>query len=364
METDDQAPKEAVPANGTQHSGRMRRWAKSISAIIAALGVASAAIGYLTNGAQFFSEVTEFFQGRSELHSLTETADERLAHKDYEAAWRANAKARQLGPRNAVAAEQQARIAMRWLEDVHLGSAGASKMFTEVVDPLKAALIEQLPGAHGQEKANLQAHIGWANFLRFRDGKPEVDILEEFNAAIVEDPDNLYGHVMRGFWTLWKGTLDRARPDLDAALRSTTDPAFSDRMILAALTNKTSDEFMVAAIEYADKIRRAGRKTDDHTKGRLLWYYFICLHDSDLLAKISKTLPADSHIALLRWLAEGEVSTHDKRVATYFMAHFAEVDGKKDEALRFYENVVGQAPDSSDDVARLAQADLRRLQKR
>lgn len=365
METDAQAPNQPGPANWTERSRRMRRWAKSISAIIAAFGIASAGIGYITNGAQFFSEVAGYFQGRSELRSLTETADERLAHKDYEAAWRANAKARQIAPRNAAAAAQQARIAMKWLEDVHLGSAGGPRTFSEVVDPLKSALIEHLTGTRGQEKANLQAHIGWANFLRYRDGHPELDIVEEFDSAIAEDPGNLYGHVMRGFWVLWKGgPIDKARPDLDLALRSTTDPAFSDGMILAGLTNNTSDDFMVAAIEYADKIRRAGRNIDDHSKGLLLWYYSICLHDMNLLATIAKTLPADTQVAVLGWLKEGEVSIRDKRVATYFMAYFDENDGKKDEALRLYKDVVGPAPDAREDLTGLSQAAVSRLQTR
>jgi hypothetical protein len=64
-------------------------------------------------------------------------------------------------------------------------------------------LVERLATTHGREKADLHAHIGWANFLRYRDGRPKTDIGEEFDAAIRED--NLNGHVMRGFWNLWEG---------------------------------------------------------------------------------------------------------------------------------------------------------------
>jgi hypothetical protein len=173
-----------------------------ISAVVAALGLVSATIGYITNGANFFSQVSGYLQGQSEVRTLIETADNRLAHMDYEAAWSANGKARQIAPRNAAASAQTSRIAMKWLEDVHTASANGPRTFTSIVDPLKAALIEHLPGTKGTEKANLQAHIGWANFLRSRDGNPEMDISEEFDAAIAEDPANMYGHVMRGFWIL------------------------------------------------------------------------------------------------------------------------------------------------------------------
>lgn len=362
MGTDAQTPNQDAPAKG---SGRFRRWAKSISAVVAVLGIVSATIGYITNGANFFSQVTGYFQGQSEVRTLTETADERLAHKDYEAAWRANANARQIAPRNVAASAQQARIAMKWLEDVHTGSANGPRTFSSIVDPLKASLIEHLPGTQGAEKANFQAHIGWANFLRSRDGNPEMDIMEEYNAAIAEDPANMYGHVMRGFWTLWKGgPVDKARPDLDAALASPTDPPFSDTMIMAALTNNTSDPFVVGAIEYADKIRLAGRNLDDHTKGSLLWYYSVSLHSNGLLPLIAERLPPDRQIALLDWLKQGEVSDNYKRVAAYFRAHFTEAQGKKDEALRLYKDLVGAKPDTNEEITRLSQADVARLQKR
>jgi hypothetical protein len=58
------------------------------------------------------------------LHSLINVANERLAQADYEAAGHANTKARELAPRNSAAVQQQACIAMKWLEHVRLSSAG------------------------------------------------------------------------------------------------------------------------------------------------------------------------------------------------------------------------------------------------
>ncbi|HXJ03425.1 MAG TPA: hypothetical protein VNH44_19550 [Micropepsaceae bacterium] len=359
--TEAPAPSENVPAK----SGRIRRLAKSISAVIAAVGIVSAGIGYITNGAQFFSKIEDYFYGRSELHTLIDTAEDRLAHTDYEAAWAANMKARQLAPRDAAVGAQQARIAMKWLEDVHVSSTTGPKSFTELADPLKAALLERLPATKGREHADIRAHIGWANFLRYRDGSPKTDIGEEFDATIAEDPDNFYGHLLRGFWSLWNGDIEKARPDLAIAMQSTVDPAYSDGMIMAGFTNSTTDDFMAAAIEYADKIRAAGRTIDDHTRGQLLWYYSMCLHDQNLLTAIGKTLPASEQISLLDWLKKGDVSAPNKRVADYFIAYFSEQDGKKDDALRLYNELVNTSEDKRNEiVAVMAAADAKRLQKR
>ena len=361
----DPAPEETVPARGTERWRRIRRWAKSISAIIAAIGIVSAGIGYITNGVQFFSGIAAYFQDQSEVGSLMVAADERLTRADFEAAWLANAKARQLAPRNAAAAEQQARVATKWLENVRLTSAGGPQSFSDVVDPLKSVLIERLASTRGREKADLHAHIGWANFLRHRDGRPQTDIVEEFDAAISEDPDNLYGHVMRGFWILWNGgPIDKARGDLDIALQSSTDPAYSDMLIMAGLMNSTSDEFMAGAIEFAEKIRKAGRNIDDSSKRRLIWYYTNCLRDMDLLARISATLPAEEQTLFLDWLKQANIPASEKRVATYFMAFFAESAGRREEALRLYGELVSTSSGTGENLTRLSQGALSRLQQR
>lgn len=347
-------------------SGRFGRLAKLVTAAVAALGLVSATIGYITNGAHFFTQVSDYFHGRSEERALIETAEDRLAHHDFEAAWAANGKALMLAPRDAAAGAQQTRIAMKWLEDVHLSSAAGPKTFSEVADPLKAALLQRLPGTHGRQNADIRAHIGWANFLRYRDGRPENDIAEEFDAAIAEDKDNLYAHVMRGFWIMWKGDIEKAQPDFAIAMKSDVDPPYSDGMIMSALTNKTTDDFQAASIEYADAIRLAGRNISDPAKGQLLWYYSMCLRDSGLLARFSKTLPPSEQIVFLDWLKQGgEASANTKRVADYFIAYFSERDGKKDEAIRLYTNLVDSSQDKrNENVAIMAAAELKRLQKR
>ncbi len=313
----------------------------------------------------FFAGIADYFEGQSELRALIATADERLTRADFETAWLTNAKARQLAPKNADAAAQQARIAMKWIENVRLSSAAGPKSFSEVVDPLKAVLIERLASARGQQKADLHAHIGWANFLRFRDGHPKTDIAEEFDAALIEDPDNLYGHVMRGFWILWNGgPIDKARGDFDIALRSNTDPAYSDMLIMSALLNNSSDEFMAGSIDYAEKIRKAGRNLDDGTKSKLIQYYTVCLRNKDLLARFGRTLPAAEQVAFLDWLRQANVDAYKTRVATYFMAVFAESAGRRDEATGLYSNLVSTSPNAGEDLTRLSQDAVSRLQKR
>jgi hypothetical protein len=343
---------------------RLNRALKFLAAVVGAVGVAATGLGYLSNVMDFLNQQIAQRHVRSD---LVAAADDRLVHHDYEAAWAANAKLRQLSPKDASAAAQQAQIAMQWLEDVHLSSQIGPQGYSAVVDPLKTVLVERLAETQGPARADLQAHIGWANFLRYRDGWPDLGIAGEFDAAIASDPANLYGHVMRGFWLLWQDRpIDAARADFAIAMQSKTNPAFSDRLIMASLTNIQSDELMAGAIEYANMIRRTGRNFDDHTKKELISYYSECLHDNGLLARIVGTLPASEQTLLLDWLKKAAKSQGDQWVASYYAAYFAARDGQKADAIQRYTNLIGTMPDKERpgiDIYRFSQEALKQLQK-
>ncbi len=364
MSTDSPAPTGGVLSRLWTGSPLLRRLTKLSSGALAVIGVVSAIIGYATSGTNFFVRVDDYLRGRSETRSLIAAADERLQYSDYEEAWRANTKARQLSPRSEEAAAQQARIAMKWLEDVRLSSAAGPQKFSQIVDPLKTALVERLAETHGRERADIRAHIGWANFLRRHEGFTDARIAEEFDEALSEDPANMYGHVMRGFWTLWEGRpVDEARTDLEIALRSDVDPEFADRMVMAALTSRTTDEFIAGAIEFANRIRAAGRNIGDHDKGQILWYYYISLDSSAILNAIAKAASPQDQILTLAWLKQANTSVLDKRVAIYFTAYFHEVQSETEEASRLYDEVVQTSQGNGDRLAGFARARVAKMKR-
>jgi hypothetical protein len=64
------------------------------------------------------------------------------------------------------------------------------------------------------------------------------------------------------------------------------------------------------------------------------------LHNSDLLARFAKTLRPSEQLVFLDWLKQDEASSYNKRIADYFIAHFSQLVGKRDEAIRVYTEVV------------------------
>jgi tetratricopeptide (TPR) repeat protein len=293
-----------------------------------------------------------------------ELAKSELGDRNYNAAWEANAKALEAAPGNDAARTQQAQIAMRWLEDMRLSSKPGAKTFGDIVEPLEAALARYAlsPRLGAAELATVKAHIGWARFLRSRDGVANLRIREEFDEALATDNGNMYGHVLRGFVVLWEGgSVAAARADFDAALESGTNPEFCDRMILAAFGNSHTDEHQLGALDYANRMRKGRRVLGTEAKVQLLFVYEVGLRNPDYLIRLSRAVPPEEHAATLAWLVEGLKSEDRRRNADALRAFFLEKSGDTGEALALYREVVATSPDFSTRAGDLARAGIRRL---
>jgi hypothetical protein len=55
-------------------------------------------------------------------------------------------------------------------------------------------------------------------------------------------------------------TVDNARADLDTAVPNPPNPNFSDWLIMSGLCANGSYDFIIGAIQYANKIRLTGRQ--------------------------------------------------------------------------------------------------------
>ena len=152
------------------------------------------------------------------------------------------------------------------------------------------------------------------------------------------------------------------------ALHNSTDPSFSDGMIMSGLTNNTSDDSLAAAVEYAEKIRLAGRNIDDDMKRRLVGYYNISLHNRNLLTTISATLPPSSEILFLDWLKQAETVARQSAGRDLFHGLFCR-DQRQQTGSTWALPPTSLAPNrtrriAQDEIARLSQAAASRLTKR
>ena len=100
-------------------------------------------------------------------------------------AWSATTRAVAGAPGSKAAREEQTQIAMAWIRDMRVT---APATFTSTVMPLSEHLNLALATATGPLAADIRAHMGYSNFLRYREGARDLKIEEEYAAAVALDP--------------------------------------------------------------------------------------------------------------------------------------------------------------------------------
>ena len=180
-------------------------------------------------------------------------------------------------------------IAMAWLDDMH--TTGDQK-FSDFVEKLLPALEQGAITATSQRKADLVAHIGWASFLRSRDGVP-LDPRRSYEQALQVDSGNPYAHAYLAHWLVWTGgTLDEANEHFAVALNTGRVKEKVRDLQLAAYGNRQDegDGLYVATVV---EMIKSGEKVDADWRHRALWHFTRACSGSpnaELLADLKKRL--------------------------------------------------------------------------
>jgi tetratricopeptide (TPR) repeat protein len=310
----------------------------------------STIIGVGTLAYQGYSEWRgSVLQGENVVVAIA-VAENQLNARDYASAWDVNAKALEVAPGDKQLQAQQAEIAMAWLRDARLSSKPGATTFGEIANPLLEALLRRttVPGIRASDLATITAHIGWARFLRSRDG-PEPHIASDFAKALEIDPSNMYAHVMNGFFILWqRGRPDAARADFDAALQSSVNPSFRNGLILQAFFNSSNKYYQFVAVDYANRIRKAGGTIDPRARDQLLTIYEMGMRDARLLVELSHRVPVEESIATLDWALRDQ-SDGQRRLNDHVLSAMTlELAGRTSEALAAYQQTAATTPPHGD----------------
>ncbi|HEX6631590.1 MAG TPA: hypothetical protein VF048_10875, partial [Gemmatimonadaceae bacterium] len=157
------------------------------------------------------------------------TAHTYEASGNYEAGWAALAQAAERDPEDDALREARETLAMRWLDDIRV--TDGQRTFSEIVGMVQPVLARGAALAEGQRRADLLAHVGWGEFLRWREGERGLQPDGLYRQALATDSQNVYGHAMLGHWIAWTGgELPAVRRELDAALGGGRERPYVRRM--------------------------------------------------------------------------------------------------------------------------------------
>jgi hypothetical protein len=248
------------------------------------------------------------------------------------------------GKEQAQVRQAQEDLAMEWLRNA---SATEGHPFAEVVDKAVPVLSAAVGGAIGARKADILAHLGWAYYLKQREGDTQVAPLSSFRDAVAADPSNPYANAFWGRYLLWNhgrpwqtGPVPEAQQHFATALGSGRERALVRQLQLAALFGDSSDEAEAAWWQTVDEMRKGGEPVDAHTQREMVKKYFVAPNSDHQIERLLGLVSPAEHVELTRWLLQtGQLDEGDTLAVRANMAIALGAAGRPEEALAAWREV-------------------------
>ncbi|HEY4931014.1 MAG TPA: hypothetical protein VII23_05540 [Terriglobales bacterium] len=321
-------------------SGQASRKA-SLTTALKWVGGATAVISLLLAVNQITGLVQNFRIHHKEFSEAMKSGEQQQERGDYPAAFESFKRAVELDPIDRGAQKHEAQAAMLWLENAH----SKDKSFTELAKQLVPVLDKALSNAKGPAAADLLAHIGWANFLRFRENAPDGDqIVRSYRDALRIDPQNPYAHAMAGHWILWNnGKVEDANLEFAAALASGRERSFVRNLQLSAFDNEHSEAYDAQLLRIANELRvnhepiKAVYRNNIYNRV----FNYRTGNPEELTEVLTGSgLKPEETLATYDWLTSPSANHEDVRWLREFMVAFlSEMTGNKTEALSEYKSL-------------------------
>jgi hypothetical protein len=286
----------------------------------------------------------------ADVEAASAVARSQLDARDYVGAWNTVVDALKSAPTRADLLELQTDVAMRWIRDV---SVPEGQKFGDVVDKLLPALhqcVQRNKATDKRRAADALAHVGWADFLKRRDGDDQIDVEGPYREAVRLDPDNPFAHAMWGHWLIANGRhLDDAKTHFAAALKSGREKAFVREWQFAALEWNSSVDDDFELIRVCNDMRKGGEPPPgEERRVRVLGRLYFAQNRA-MLENIDTVLPPDEHLATIRWLRKG-LESEASPSTDFFVARLLEATRDHDAALRAYVALLDVGFVRADDV--------------
>jgi tetratricopeptide (TPR) repeat protein len=318
---------------------RVLKWVGYLTAILSLCGTMAGVAKYVYDRAET----------RKNAAALLATEAEQAKAHDYRSGWTTLEKAVRVDPDSAAVRAAQEKLAMAWLEDIHLQE---NEKFSDVTEKLEPVLARAVATSKpGPRQADLRAHIGWAYFLESRDGRSGLDPAGPYREAATEDPHNPYAQAMWGHWILWQhcGRIEEARDHFAAALASQREGDYVRRLEMAALLNCHDDQSDLEVVRVANDMRNEHRTLDEATREQILFIY-----QNQFTPPTAETqefihaVPPAEHVATFRWLFGDPGSDDASRWSrAYYLGALEEAAGQRADALANYRLVLSHVPHDS-----------------
>jgi hypothetical protein len=244
------------------------------------------------------------------------------------------------------AEQQQARmaeqdLAMEWLRSSRVPEG---TQFSTIADKLVSVLTVGANASSGARKADLLAHLGWAYFLKQRDGDASLRPETQYEEALAADPKNPYANVFWGHWILWKhGPLNEANERFAAALSSDRARSVVRHFQLAALANVRSNDADAAWSRVVSDMQAGNEKIDPALRDEVCNRYAQAVQDPALMQAITAAVTPPRQVELLQALLKSEGISELQRITLgVALAESLEATGRSRDALEAWNKIAAE----------------------
>jgi tetratricopeptide (TPR) repeat protein len=320
---------------------------KRLETLLKWVGAVTAVLSLILGLYQVTQLVSNTRERQRHIAELLAVGREQQGAGDYPAAWTSFERALNSADEGGLIAKltgrldaerQQIRkaqedLAMVWLENLRVAQG---QKFADIVDTLVPVLDRGVASTSGVRKADLLAHVGWAYFLKTRDGPGNMNPEQYYLQALEIDPANPYAHAHWGHWILWKGgNLEEAMRHFSAAVASGRARPYVRMIQLAALRNSRSDRTEGEFLRVVNDMRKNNEQIDARTRSDVYAIFYSALGPGEGFQRLTAAVPATEQIATIRALfyeADFDPSKIPTREA--YLAILQEAAGLPDEALK------------------------------
>lgn len=275
--------------------------------------------------------------GATDVSPLVAAARQRSAAQDHASAWSMIERALAQAPDSRPAREAQVDLALVALRELRIRPP---QTFIAASAPLLECLQLALPTAKGARAADIQAHLGWGKFLRYKETQADTGIAADYAAAVTFDAANPFAHAFWGHWIAWRhGPYPEIKSHFAAALQSGRERGFVQDLRVAAFRVRQGSEDARELLLLADDLRRGNEEIPAANRKYIFWEVYDVWGRRQEPELLKVLTPAD-HLATFRWLVQGR-DLSSSAVDQYFLARLTEAAGDLASAAQLYRPQLG-----------------------
>ena len=305
------------------------------------IGYATALLTLIFGISRIWDAASGFYARKAQVRQLLAESEVQRAGSDYRAAWDTLGKAAAIqSSADVVHAEED--LAMEWLRKIKVPEG---QTFSAIVNMVSPVLTRGVIQSSGSRKADLLAHLGWGDYLRFRENQRELHPDSYFDDALKTDPSNVFAHTFKGFWVLWnRGPLTDASAHFRSALDSKRERPMVRDLQFAALFNSAGLEQSEEVLRVcAQMVRNSETISHSYQERVFTDIYWSSRQDAELRERFLKVLDIQDHLKMYQTLYGPAFDTSNsfshELVRDFWLATLLERAGKSSEALNTYRQV-------------------------